>query len=56
MGNAIQRMMGQVSEMGVARAALDTVLGVLMRIQQKPDDTKLRRLRLANPALMENVG
>ena len=56
MGNAIQRMMGQVTDMGVARAALDTVLGVLMRIQQKPDDTKLRRLRLANPALMEKVG
>ena len=55
-GNAIQRLMGQVSSMEVARSALATLLGVLTRIQTKPDDAKLRRLRLANPALMEKVG
>jgi len=55
-GNALQRLMGQVSSMAVARSALETVLGVLTRIENKPDDAKLRRLRLANPALMEKVG
>jgi len=43
------------ADLRVARGAMDTILGVLTRIQKSPDDVKLRRLRLANAALTEKV-
>lgn len=56
-GNAINRLVGDAAtDLQAARRALETILGIIVRIQSSPTQLKYRQLRLANPALAEKVG